>query len=53
VDARSIKYRFGDAEFFDWLDELADRFERPEFIQNDPIQVMNNANTNRPKKCSK
>jgi uncharacterized protein (TIGR02757 family) len=39
VDARSIKYRFGDAEFFDWLDELADRYERPEFIQNDPIQV--------------
>jgi uncharacterized protein (TIGR02757 family) len=39
VDARAIKYRFGDAEFFDWLDELADRYERPEFIQNDPIQV--------------
>jgi len=39
VDARAIKYRFGDPEFFDWLDELADRFERPEFIQNDPIQV--------------
>jgi uncharacterized protein (TIGR02757 family) len=39
VDARAIKYCFGDAEFFDWLDELADRFERPEFIQNDPIQV--------------
>ena len=39
MDACAIKYRFGDAEFFDWLDELADRFERPEFIHNDPIQV--------------
>ena len=39
MDASAIKYRFGDPEFFDWLDELADRFERPEFIQDDPIQV--------------
>ncbi len=39
MDARAIKYRFGDAEFFDWLDELADRYERPDFILNDPIQV--------------